>query len=91
MVGCIHSNDRRGLQTQGVLFADAGEWKVQGRGGSCLNKSSRVVKMVSEDSAGSAGRTPAASNEKPTWMDNLRAKGLPKRAQAAIEKEMGAF
>ena len=75
--------------TKGVLCAHAGEWKVQGRGGSRPIKSSRVLKMVSEDNAGSAGGTPAASNERPAWMDNLQAKGLPQRAQATIEKELG--
>ena len=54
-----------------MLFADAGEWKVQDRGGSRPIKSSRVAKMVSEENAGSAGGTPAASNEKPAWMGNL--------------------
>ena len=64
---------------------------MQGRGGSRPIKSSRVTKMMSEDSAGSARGTPVASNKKPAWMDNLRAKGLPQKAQAAIEKEMGAL
>ena len=57
--------------TRGALFADAGEWKVKGRGGSCPNKSSLVTEMVSKDSAGSTGGTRAAPDENPTWMDNL--------------------
>ena len=62
---------------------------MQNRGGSCPKKSSCIVKRVSEDSTENAGGTPAVSNEKPAWMDNLRAKGLPARAQAAIKKDMG--
>ena len=45
----------------------------------------RVAKTVS---AGSAGGTSAASSEKPAWLINLRTKGLGKRAQDAIKKEM---
>ena len=71
-IGCVQVSDVvRPTMTRGALFADAGEWKVQGRGGSHPIKSSRVAETVSEDSAGSAGGTSAAPNEKPAWMNNL--------------------
>ena len=71
-IGCVQVADvANAATTKGVLCADTGEWKVQGRGGSRSIKSSRVLKMVSENKAGSAGGTPTASNEKPAWMDNL--------------------
>ena len=71
-IGCVQVSDvAKATTTRGALFADAGEWKVQGRGGSRPNKSSRVAETLSEASAGSAGGTPAAPNEKPAWMNNL--------------------
>ena len=81
----------RPTTTKGVLFADAREWKMQGRGGSRPIKSSRAAETVSEDIAGSAGGTSAAPSEKPAWMNNLRVKGLAKKAQDAIAKEMGVL
>ena len=76
---------------KGVLFAEAGGWKVQGKGGSCPIKRDCGDKMVSDDTDGSAGRTPAAANAKPAWLNNLSRKGLPVKAQAAIEKKMDAL
>ena len=91
-IGCVQVADApKPTTTKGMLFADAGEWKVQGRGGSRPIKSSRVNKTVSEDTARSAGGTLAASNEKPAWINNPTTKGLPLKAQAAIKKEMGAL
>jgi len=91
-IGCVQVADvANAATTKGALFANAGEWKIKGRSDSCPIKSSRVVKTVSEDNAGSAVGTPAASMEKPAWMDNRKAKGLPRRSQAAIKKEMGTL
>merc|ERR1712194_170324 len=98
-IGCVQVSDVvKPARIKGTLFADAGEWKVQGRGESRPIKSSRVVETVSEDiasvpedGAGSAVGKSAAPNEKPAWMNNLRVKGLAKKAQAAIEKEMGVL
>ena len=91
-IGCVQVADAsKPATTKGALFADAREWKVQGRGDSCPIKSICVNKMVSSDTAESAGGMPAASNEKPAWTNNITPKGLPLKAQAVIKKEMGAL
>ena len=93
-IGCVQVADVvKPTTTKGALFADAGEWKVQGRGGSCPIKSSRAAKVVSEDSTGSAGGTPAAANTNSAWLNDLSSKELPVtvKAQALIRKEMGAL
>ena len=49
-IGCVHvAATPKPATIKGVLFTDAGEWKVQGRGGSRPIKSSHVNEMVSED------------------------------------------
>ena len=65
-IGCVQVADTPiPATTKGVVFADAGEYKIQGKGGSCPIKRDRGDKMVSGDTAGSAGRLPAAARAKP--------------------------
>ena len=74
-----------------MLFADAGEWKIQGKGGSRPIKRDSGDKMMSGDTAESAGGSPAAASAKPAWLNNVSPKGSPVKAQAAIKKEIDAL
>ena len=86
-IGCVQVADAvTPATTKGVLLADAEEWKVQGRSGSHPIKSDRVDKMVSDDTAESAGGTLAAANVKPAWLNNLSTKGLPVKAQTLSKR-----
>jgi hypothetical protein len=77
--------------TKGVLFAGAGEWKVQGKSGSRPTKRDCGDKMVSDNTAASVGGLPAAASERPVWLNDLSPKGSPPKAQSATKKKIGAL